>query len=60
MLDVGDLRARRIQTRFHGECRKAAVMFMPIQPLFGDGKKNFPIFDDGRRRVGMKHIQAQN
>ena len=34
VLNVGDPRARRIQTRFHRQRGKSAVMFMPIQDVY--------------------------
>ena len=60
VLNIGDLRARRIETRFHRERRKSAIMLLPVQPLLGYGKEDLPVFDNGRRGIGMKHIQAQN
>jgi len=42
MLNVGDLRARSIQTGLHGQRRKAAIMLAPVQALFGYGKRILP------------------
>ena len=60
MINVGNLRARRIQTRLNRQRRKAAEVFVAVEPLFRNRKQNPAIENDGRRCVGVKHVQPKN
>jgi hypothetical protein len=60
MVDVRNLCAHGIKTRFHGERGKAAEVFSAVETLFSDGEGNFAIDDDRRGGVRVKHIEAQD
>ena len=47
MIDIGDLRAHRIEAGFNRERRKAAVMFAPVETLFRDREHHFPVLHNG-------------
>ena len=60
VLNVGELGAHSVETRLHRQRGKTAEVLVPVQSLLGDRKKNLSVFDDRRRSVSMKHVEAKN
>ncbi len=60
MVDIGNLRAHCVKTGFDCESGKTGKMFMAVEPFFGDGEGEVSIDNDGRRGVGMKHVESKN
>jgi hypothetical protein len=56
VVDVRNLCADGIETRFDRQRGEAGVVLAAVQTFFGNGKSYFAIVENRRGGVGMKHV----